>query len=355
MSWGFGNIKGIGKKGIGKGIGNVRGVSGAVAGAVTQRASAARRRSTSLLPFLVAASLAGLAAYNHVRARQAVRRALRGRLMHVGAVRLHVLDEGTGMPLVLLHGNGSAAEDFVAGGIIDEASSRYRMLAFDRPGFGASSRPRGAAWTPAAQADLIHAALQQLGIEHYLVLGHSFGASVALECALRHPESVAGVVVVSGYYFPKPHPALALASLPAVPILGTIARYTVLPLLARKAWPLVLEKMFRPAPISPRFSTSLQELSVAPETLRSVAAESALLIAASAMVPDYGRISVPVGILAGADDDMIPAVEQAELLKAAIPGAHLEVVPLTGHMVQQTAPDAVLAMIDRIETARRAS
>ncbi len=181
------------------------------------------------------------------------------------------------------------------------------------------------------------------------------GASVALECALRHPESVAGVVVVSGYYFPKPHPAMALAALPAVPILGTIARYTVLPLLARKAWPLVLEKMFRPAPIAPRFAASLEELSAAPEALRSVAAESALLIAASAMVPDYGRIRVPVGILAGAADDVIPAVEQAELLKAAIPGAHLEIVPLTGHMVQQTAPDAVLAMIDRIETARRAA
>lgn len=348
--------KGTSKRtGWGRGLGGIGGMGGAVAGAVTKRAAAARRRSTSLLPLVVAASLAGLAAYNHVRASQAVRRALRGRLMHVGAVRLHVLDEGTGMPLVLLHGNGSAAEDFVASGIIDAASSRYRMLAFDRPGFGASSRPRGDAWTPAAQADLIHAALQQLGIERYLVLGHSFGASVALECALRHPEAVAGVVVVSGYYFPKPHPALALAAWPAVPILGTIARATILPLLARKAWPLVLEKMFRPAPIAPRYSAALRELSSSPEALRSVAAESALLIAASAMVPDYGRITVPVGILAGDADDIIDAAEQAQLLKAVLPGAHVEIVPHTGHMVQQSAPDAVLAMIDRIETARRAA
>ncbi|MCX5478626.1 alpha/beta hydrolase [Kaistia geumhonensis] len=333
----------------------IKGMGGAVAAAVTKRTRAARKRSVSLLPLVVAASFAGLAAYNHVRARQAVLRALRGRLMHVGAVRLHVLDEGVGMPLVLLHGNGSAAEDFVASGLIGAASGRYRVLAFDRPGFGASSRPRGPIWTPAAQADLIHAALRQLGIERYLVLGHSFGASVALECALRHPEAVAGVIAVSGYYFPKPRPALAFASLPAVPILGTIARYTVLPLLARKTWPLVLEKMFRPAPIAPRFSASLRELACGPEGLRSVAAESALLIAASAMVPDYSRITAPVGILAGDADDLIDAAEQAGLLKAAIPGALVDIVPHAGHMVQQTAPDAVLAMIDRIETARRAA
>ncbi|MER8974365.1 MULTISPECIES: alpha/beta fold hydrolase [unclassified Mesorhizobium] len=73
--------------------------------------------------------------------------------------------------------------------MLDKAAGKYRVVAFDRPGFGRSTRPRGKWWTAAAQADLIHAAVAQLGIDRYLVLGHSWGASVALQLSRRHVTS----------------------------------------------------------------------------------------------------------------------------------------------------------------------
>jgi pimeloyl-ACP methyl ester carboxylesterase len=65
------------------------------------------------------------------------------------------------MPLVLLHGNGSMIEDFQSSGLIDLAATKYRVIAFDRPGFGHTPRPRSTIWTPEAQADLIAAALKE--------------------------------------------------------------------------------------------------------------------------------------------------------------------------------------------------
>ena len=117
-------------------------------------------------------------------------------------MRLHYVERGTGQPVVLLHGNGGMIQDFESSGLIEQAAKSYRVIAFDRPGYGHSSRPRDVVWAPDKQADLVHRALDQLGAEPAIVLGHSWGASVAIALALRHAASVKALVLASGYYYP---------------------------------------------------------------------------------------------------------------------------------------------------------
>ena len=62
----------------------------------------------------------------------------KGRFVEVNGVRLHYVERGDGDPIVLLHGNGSMVEDFECSGLIDIAAKQYRVIAFDRPGFGHS-------------------------------------------------------------------------------------------------------------------------------------------------------------------------------------------------------------------------
>ena len=117
-----------------------------------------------------------------------------GQFIEVDGVRLHYVERGKGKPLVLLHGNGSMIQDFETSGLIDIAAKRYRVIVFDRPGYGYSERPRGTIWTPDAQADLLHRALKQLGIARAIVLGHSWGASVAIALALKYPKAVSALI-----------------------------------------------------------------------------------------------------------------------------------------------------------------
>ena len=70
-----------------------------------------------------------------------------GQFLEVNGVRLHYVERGSGEPLVLLHGNGSMIQDFQSSGLIDLASKNYRVIVFDRPGFGHSDRPRNVVWT----------------------------------------------------------------------------------------------------------------------------------------------------------------------------------------------------------------
>ena len=119
--------------------------------------------------FLVAASaiaiaaLAASAVFNRHLANKAERdNPPEGRFLDVDGVRLHYVESGAGDAVVLLHGNGSMIKDFEFSGLIDLAAKEYRVIVFDRPGFGHSERPRSVVWTPDAQAELINAALTQL-------------------------------------------------------------------------------------------------------------------------------------------------------------------------------------------------
>ena len=150
-----------------------------------------------------AASLAAMTAYNIYRARKAEREhPPTGRFVTVDGVRLHYIEKGEGPPVVLLHGNVVTAEDFRTSGVLELLARRHRVIAFDRPGFGYSDRPHGSAWSARAQADLLRDALVVLGIKRPVVLGHSWGAAVALALALNHPDDVRGLVLLSGYYYP---------------------------------------------------------------------------------------------------------------------------------------------------------
>jgi hypothetical protein len=68
--------------------------------------------------------------------------------IEVDGVRLHYSDRGAGQPVVLVHGNAVAGDDWNTSGVADLLlRDGHRVIAFDRPGFGHSGRPRGRAWT----------------------------------------------------------------------------------------------------------------------------------------------------------------------------------------------------------------
>ena len=68
-----------------------------------------------------------------------------GAFLEVDGVRLHYIVRGdaTAPPLVMLHGNGALIQDFTISGLVDAAAEKFRVICFDRPGFGHSTRPRG--------------------------------------------------------------------------------------------------------------------------------------------------------------------------------------------------------------------
>jgi pimeloyl-ACP methyl ester carboxylesterase len=238
-------------------------------------------------------------------------------------------------------------EDFASSGLIEMAARRYRVIVFDRPGFGHSDRPRRTTWTHEAQANLIHDALSQVGIPRATVLGHSWGASVAVAMALKYPEMVTGLILASGYYYPTLRGDVVILSGPSFPVIGDIMSHTVSPLLARVMRPFFMRKLFGPAPTPEKFRKFPKEMALRPTQIRASAEETALMIPdALASCEDYPDLKMPVVIIAGEQDRLIDINQQSARLHRDVSQSTLHRVPGVGHMVHQSATVAVMAAID---------
>jgi pimeloyl-ACP methyl ester carboxylesterase len=292
---------------------------------------------------------AATAAWVQGRARRAERQNRpTGRFIEVDGVRLHVVERGAGSPVVLIHGNAVWHRDFVASGLMERLARHHRVIAFDRPGFGHSTRPRDRLWTPSAQAQLLHAALARLGVERAVIVGHSMGAMVALALALDHPASVAKLVLLGGYYYPTLRIDALLTAPVALPVLGDVMRYTVTAVSARLMLDRMVGAMFAPRPVPADYlPTVSREMMLRPVQLRANAEDAAFMIGqAKANSERYAELRLPVAIFAGADDAVIDVEAHSVRLHRDLSDAALVVVPCTGHMVHHAAAEQIAAVID---------
>lgn len=312
--------------------------------------NAAAGHSYAVAAIVAAGALAATALLNRHLAKKAEHdNPPAGQFLEVDGVRLHYTERGSGEPLVLLHGNGSMIEDFVSSGLVDLAARNYRVIIIDRPGFGHSSRPRNVIWTPVAQAQLIQRALQRLGVSQAIVLGHSWGASVAVALGLNFPDMVRGLVLASGYYYPTLRPDVVAMSAPAVPVVGDILGHTLSPIVSRLMWPLITAKIFGPKSPPAKFEQFPKEMALRPSQIRASAAESALMIPdASHFENKYADLKMPVVIIAGEEDRLIDSDTQSARLHSDVSQSAFHRVPKNGHMVHQTATGEVMAAINEV-------
>ena len=302
-----------------------------------------------------AALLAGAVA-NHLLARQTERRQPpQGKFVTVDGVRLHYLEQGAGPPIVLIHGNVVTAEDFRLSGLLDRLAENHRVIAFDRPGYGYSDRPRTKIWTARAQALHLLSALEAVGMEQPLIVAHSWGTLVALHMALEEPDRVAGLVLMSGYYWPTLRLDAPLASGPAIPLFGDIMRFTVSPALGRLTAPLVLKKMFAPAKVPPAFRSWFRGgMGLRPSQIRASAADAALMpIEAARLAPRLTEVRGLALVLAGTEDKVVSFESHTGRLARELMGGQVHAVEGVGHMVHHTAAAEVVAAIAAFETQVR--
>ena len=318
------------------------------------------RRSPWRTPLIAAAALGACALAVAAMTRRAERSfPPTGRFVTVDGVKLHYKVLGShaaAQTVVLLHGNGTMAEEIEISGLAEQLAAHHRVVLFDRPGYGYSERPQTQRWTPDQQAELLVDAFAQLGIERPIVLGHSWGALVALSMGLHHAERIGGLVLGSGYYYPSLRVDVSILSAPALPVLGTLMRHTVSPLLGRLMWPLALRRMFAPDRPTADFERRYPVwMSLRPSQLRASASESAQMIpAATAMRPLYSSLKVPTVLVAGADDRLLSTRWHSSHLHEEIADSWLRIVEDAGHMVHHVATGQVVAAVEQVVNLRQA-
>ncbi|SNS41893.1 alpha/beta fold hydrolase [Tropicimonas sediminicola] len=270
-----------------------------------------------------------------------------GRLLPVGGGMVHALTTGSGPDVVLLHGASGNLRDFTFD-LVGRLARDFRVTAFDRPGLGHSDPLHADGESPAEQAAVLDAAAGMLGLGRAVIVGHSFGGSVAMAWALEHPERVAAVVTLAGATMPWPGdlgPWYRIAS-------TTFGAATVVPLVS--GW---LPDSYARNSVASIFAPQqppdgyLEHVGI-PLTLRRAAVlrsnvrqVAGLKPHVAAMARRYPGLSVPVEIVHGTADTIVPAAVHAHPMSRLLPTARLTELPGIGHMPHHVAPDATLAAI----------
>ncbi len=279
-----------------------------------------------------------------------------GAFVTVEGQRLHVLDLGpknsAETPVVLIHGASANLRDMKLA-LGDQLSRTRRVLIFDRPGRGYSTRPDDG-WRLERQAQLIHDAVEMLGAEKPIVVGQSFGGAVALRYALDHQQDISGLVLLASVSHEWPGGVAWYNKASGWPVIGELLRRIVIPIYAPIAAKGGVLKSFLPdeAPEGYYENSGLTLLFRAKDFRNNAADLRNLKPQIIEMSGRYPSIKVPTAIVTGADDGTVsPTIHSASLARE-ISGAYFEVIPDTGHALHHSQSARIIEAINLV--ARRA-
>ncbi|MEA2436283.1 MAG: haloalkane dehalogenase [Thermoleophilaceae bacterium] len=118
----------------------------------------------------------------------------------VGGCSVHYVDEGSGPPLLMLHGNPTWS--FTWREVIKGVRDRYRCVALDLPGFGLSTAPDGYGFSPPEHARVVEAFVEQLDLRDSTLLVQDWGGPIGFAVAAHQPERFTAFAIGNTWAWP---------------------------------------------------------------------------------------------------------------------------------------------------------
>ena len=275
-----------------------------------------------------------------------------GGFITVQGRRVHVLRRGPrGATLVvLIHGASGNVRDWEMS-LLPKLSETHHVIAFDRPGFGFSNALPDHGWRLTDQIAHLRAALAHLGVNRFVLAGHSYGGSLAMRWAQDHPGDLAGLALISApvmdwggggigaHYHVGGRAGLG-------DLLAQLVRFTATESYLTDA----IETVFEPQDLPCRYlKDGGVQLALRPHTFRTNSAMMLRLYRQMAeQAPRNEQVSVPLEIIHGDADTIVPAFVHAGPLSKLLPHARLTLMRGIGHMPHHEKPEAILAAINRL-------
>jgi pimeloyl-ACP methyl ester carboxylesterase len=272
-----------------------------------------------------------------------------GQIVTVDGLRVHGLTMGQGADVVLIHGASGQLRDLVP--LMRRLAPHFRVTAFDRPGLGHSQPLRRDLDSPTAQALHLAGAAQAMGLRRPIVLGQSYGGAVALAWGLKvqGDQAASALVLVSAVALPWPG-GLGWTYWLTETALG---RALILPLataLVTDAWlERIIPGLFAPGAPPPDYASATgAALALPVGALKANAVQvNGLLRHVVAMAPLYPGLTLPVELVHGSADTVVPAAIHAQPFSARVASARLTLIAEAGHMPHHTHPQAVVDAVLR--------
>jgi len=273
-----------------------------------------------------------------------------GELVRIDDTSLFVVERGTGHPVIVLHG-GPGLDHHEFADYLDPLTDEFRLLLVDQRANGRSERPPESTWTLERMAQDVIMLAKAMHLDRYAVLGHSYGAFVALQNAVDYP-GMARQTIVSGGVPSMKYLAAVETNLNAFEpvalreqVIASWAREPDVTTPEDFAQLMAEQFPFHFAdPLDPRIDGYLKRTSqtiYAPDMLRVFSANG---YGGIEVEDRLGEITQPVLVMTGRHDRTC-TVAAAEAIAAGISNAELRILEQSGHMTFVEEPDLYIALV----------
>ncbi len=271
--------------------------------------------------------------------------------VEVKGLDIHVKRRGQGEPVfVLLH--GFAASLYTWHAVMEPLSQLGTVIAYDRPGFGLAEHPltwQGQnPYSPEMQVELVIGLLDHFGIKRAILVGSSAGGSISMQVALAHPERISALVLVDPAVYHgggAPRWLHAVLATPQMRRLGPLVTRQILSRgrdLIKLAW--------HNPDLLPQDMVEYYQKPFKVENWDKALWEFSLASRPSALAKRLGEITLPVLVITGDDDRIVPTRDSVQLA-SALPHASLQVIQNAGHLPHEEQPQAFMeALTSFIQT-----
>jgi len=245
--------------------------------------------------------------------------------VEIHQTQLFYTSKGTGEPCLVMHGGLGLDHTYLRG--LDIFSDVLHLVYYDHRHNGRSGRPSLETVTHAQLAADAEGLRQQLGFGKVTVLGHSYGGFIALEYALRYPESVSRLILldtapVFNYGEDIMHNAVNKGATPAM--LEALATSSSTDEVMKSTLKLIFPLYFYR--YQPAYDALLADMIVC----AALEGQQEKMLSTYNTLPSLHEIGCPTLVLVGRDDFITP-LSQAQLMHAHIPHSRLVVFEHSGH------------------------
>jgi haloalkane dehalogenase len=257
--------------------------------------------------------------------------------------RMHYVDEGSGPPILLCHGNPTWS--FLYRDIIVALRDRFRCIAPDYLGFGLSERPPGFGYTIDEHAGVVGELVDHLGLDGYLTMGQDWGGPISMAVDVVRAERVRGIVLGNTWFWPAD--ALSMKAFSRV-MSSAPLQYAIL----RRNF--FVERLI-PAGTSRRLSAAVMEhyraVQPSAEARKGVAEMPKQILAAHPLLARLTRDvpaklgGKPALLVWGMKDVAFRPRPMLPRMRAAFPDHVLVELPNAKHFIQEDAPEQIAAAI----------
>jgi pimeloyl-ACP methyl ester carboxylesterase len=274
------------------------------------------------------------------------------RFVRVGEARVAYYEEGSGEPLLLLH--GCPFSSYIWRKVIPQFSSSYRCLAPDLLGLGDTETPEGADWSLRAQAAMILDFLGALGIGRIHVVGHDHGAAVAQLLAAEHPDTIDRLVISNAEAYDNwpSEEERPFVRATQIPVLGDVVLWAwslrpLFRLTLKEAKAVHDPKVLSSELLDGYIRANLSDRHRRAKTRRFLAGQfdPENKRVTMDLLDDLRRFDRPT-LLVWAKDDPHFGPEWGERLRRDIPGSvRVELLPETGHLLMEERPESFVTLV----------